>query len=389
MSVRKIVLSGGGTGGHIYPAVAVAEELRRRLGDDGVRILFVGALGQMEMEKVPALGYDIEGLPMAGLWRRFDLRNLLLPFKVARSVAMARRILREFGADAAVGFGGYASAPVLRAAQAMGIPTVVQEQNSVAGLTNRVVGRRARAVCVAYDGMERYFPAERIVRTGNPLRGNFSSPPSREDARRAMDLRTDMPVLLVVGGSLGCRTFNDMMMRHGADIAARGEMQVVWQTGKRYESETAAFMETLGGAGVGAGAGAAGAADTNDAAAGVIQRHTFIERMDLAYAAADLVMARSGAGTVSELALLGKPVLFVPSPSVAEDHQTRNAMALVERGAAEICTDADALERALPMAARLLSDSERLAHLGANIRTLGTPDAAQRIVDTILTQLDD
>jgi UDP-N-acetylglucosamine--N-acetylmuramyl-(pentapeptide) pyrophosphoryl-undecaprenol N-acetylglucosamine transferase len=363
--MKKIILSGGGSGGHIYPAVAVAEALQKRLGDD-VQLLFVGAVGKMEMEKIPALGYEIKGLPVAGLQRRLDWRNLLVPFKAIKSVRLARRVIRYFGADVVVGFGGYASAPVLRAAQGMGIPTVIQEQNSYAGLTNKVLGRGARAVCVAYDGMERFFPADRIVMTGNPLRGNFAELPAREEALSHFDFTAAKPVLMVVGGSLGCRTFNEMMKRAVSERKL-GEVQVIWQTGKFYEAEMDAFMK--------------------DKSSDGVWRGAFINRMDLAYAAADLVISRSGANTVSELSLLGKPTLFVPSPGVAEDHQTKNAMALVSRDAAEICPDDEAVERAIPAALGLLHNPARLAELSENIKKLGTPDAADRIVDVILKQL--
>ncbi len=360
----KIILSGGGTGGHIYPAVAVAEALQRRLGSDA-ELLFVGARGKMEMEKIPALGYDIVGLPVAGLQRRLDWRNLLVPFKAANSLHLARKVIKDFGADVVVGFGGYASAPVLRAAQSIGIPTVIQEQNSYAGLTNKMLARRSRAVCVAYDGMERFFPAGIITVTGNPLRGNFADGPSRADALAHFGLTTDRPVLLVVGGSLGCRTFNEMMKRAVADNSL-GRVQVIWQTGNIYADEMEAFM--------------------NNRPSDGIWRGAFIDRMDMAYAAADLVISRSGANTVSELCLLGKPALFIPSPMVAEDHQTKNAMALVERGAAKICSDAEAIDRAIPQALMLLSEPTGLAELAANIKKSGISDSADRIVDIILAQ---
>jgi UDP-N-acetylglucosamine--N-acetylmuramyl-(pentapeptide) pyrophosphoryl-undecaprenol N-acetylglucosamine transferase len=362
----KVILSGGGTGGHIYPAVAVAEALARRLGDD-VEVLFVGAEGKMEQEKIPALGYDIRCLPVVGLRRSLDVRNLMVPFKAVRSVRLARRVIREFGADVVAGFGGYASAPVLRAAQSMGIPTVIQEQNSYAGLTNKLLGRRANKICVAYEGMERFFPAERIVMTGNPLRGNFANQPSRDEALAHFGLNADNPVLLVVGGSLGCRTFNDMMKRWVEHIVTETNVQVIWQTGKYYASEIDAFMA--------------------DKSADGIWRGAFIDRMNLAYAAADLVISRSGAITVSELCLLGKAVMFVPSPNVAEDHQTKNAMALVEKDAAEICPDSEAIERAIPTALQLVYDTDRLATLSANIKKLGIPDSADRVAEIIVRQL--
>ncbi len=365
----RIILSGGGTGGHIYPAVAVAEALGRRLAG-GVELLFVGASGRMEMEKIPALGYRIVGLPVAGIQRRMDprtmLRNMLVPFKAAQSLRLARRVIRDFGADVVVGFGGYASAPVLRAAQAMGVPTVIQEQNSYAGLTNRLLGRRARAVCVAYDGMERFFPAERIVKTGNPLRGNFAEQPSRGEALEHFGLKPGRPTLLVVGGSLGCRTFNEMMKRAVADGTLEN-IQVIWQTGKYYAPELDNYELQI----------------TNYDKEH-IWRGAFIDRMDLAYAAADLVVSRSGAGTVSELSLLGKPTLFVPSPAVAEDHQTKNAMALVTQGAAAICTDAEAIERAIPQALELLADPAKLAALSKNIKKLGIPNSADQVAEIVI-----
>lgn len=363
--MKRIILSGGGTGGHIYPAVAVAEALKRRLADD-VTLLFVGAKGKMEMEKIPALGYDITGLPTAGLHRKLDIRNLTLPFKVARSVRLARRVIRDFGADVVVGFGGYASGPVLKMAQKMGIPTVIQEQNSYAGLTNKLLGKGARRICVAYDGMERFFPADRIVVTGNPLRGNFSKQPSKAEALKYFGFSADRPVIMVVGGSLGSRTFNDMMKRHVESIVSETEVQVIWQTGKYYEAEIDEFM---------AGKPADG-----------IWRGAFIDRMDYAYAAADLVVSRSGAITVSELCLLGKAVMFVPSPNVAEDHQTKNAMALVEKDAAEMCPDGEAVERAIPTALQLVYDRERLVELAANIRSLGITDSADRVAKIVLEQ---
>jgi UDP-N-acetylglucosamine--N-acetylmuramyl-(pentapeptide) pyrophosphoryl-undecaprenol N-acetylglucosamine transferase len=461
----RVILSGGGTGGHIYPAVAVAEALRRRLGE-GVELLFVGALGKMEMEKVPALGYRIEGLPVAGLQRRLDWRNLLVPLKAWRSLRMARRVVRDFGADVVVGFGGYASAPVLRAAQSMGVPTVIQEQNSYAGLTNKMLAKKARAVCVAYEGMERFFPADRIVLTGNPLRGAFSArekslpsaladkdqrlsslcekkipmnslpsaladgcapahttpgfSPTKAEALEYFGFTPDRPVLLVVGGSLGCRTFNEMMKRHAAEIVRDGTVQVIWQTGKFYAAEMDAFMAGLprsarnDGATPTTGSLPSALADKDQRLSSLcekkipmnslpsaladgsaeaptpgfsptnIWRGAFIDRMDLAYAAADLVISRSGAGTVSELSLLGKPVLFVPSPGVAEDHQTKNAMALVARDAAGICPDGEAVERAFAQAMELLGDPAKLAALSANIRPFGIADSAERVADMII-----
>lgn len=362
--MKRVILSGGGTGGHIYPAVAVAEALRRKWGDK-VELLFVGAEGKMEMEKIPALGYDIAGLPIAGLQRRWDVKNLLVPWKVLRSVSMARRVIRDFSADVAVGFGGYASAPVLWAAQRMGVPTVIQEQNSYAGVTNKILARGARRICVAYEGMERFFPADRIVMTGNPLRGTFAAA-AKEKSAEALEfygLRADLPVVLVVGGSLGTRSLNEMMKGWIARSEGDAPVQVLWQTGKYYEAEMRAFLA--------------------EHPAANVRQMAFIERMDLAYDAADLVVSRSGACTVSELCLVGKPTIFVPSPNVAEDHQTRNAEALVDKNAAVMVRDAEAVKCGMDRATELLADKARLAELARNISALGIRDAADRVVRQI------
>lgn len=363
----KIILSGGGTGGHIYPAVAVAEALKRRLGD-GVDVLFVGAEGRMEMEKIPALGYDIVGLPVAGLQRRPTVENLALPFKIGRSLIKARKVIKDFKADAVVGFGGYASGPVLWAAQLMGIPTLIQEQNSYAGLTNRFLARRARRICVAWEGMEKFFPQERIVLTGNPLRGSFSGHVTaavRKEALRFFGLEEGKPTLLVVGGSLGTRTLNEMMKRQVDRIGKEKKMQVIWQTGAIYEPMINLFMQSRRAVGIWRGA--------------------FIGRMDLAYAAADVVVARAGASTISELCQVGKPVVFVPSPNVAEDHQTSNARALEQQGAALMVPDATAVAEVMPLVEELLGDEKRRATLSKNIRALATPDAADKIVTEVLS----
>ncbi|MCD7970712.1 MAG: undecaprenyldiphospho-muramoylpentapeptide beta-N-acetylglucosaminyltransferase [Alistipes sp.] len=363
----RVILSGGGTGGHIYPAVAVAEALGRRLGD-GVELLFVGARGRMEMEKVPALGYRIEGLPVAGLQRKLSMANLKLPFKVAGSIRQARRIIREFGADIVVGFGGYASGPVLWAAQRMGIPTIIQEQNSHAGITNKLLAKRARHICVAYDGMERYFPAGKITITGNPLRGSFGAEPvSRADAAAHFGLDPARPIILVTGGSLGTRTLNEMMKTNISSFAGPDAPQAIWQTGNYYHTEMAAFM------------------DSHDASN--LWLGAFIDCMDMAYAAADVVISRSGACTVSELCLVAKPVIFVPSPNVAEDHQTKNARALAARDAAILIPDALAARDAIPAALALASDPARKRSLARNIASLATPSAADNITSLILKTL--
>ena len=367
MDKLKVILSGGGTGGHIYPAVAVAEALKRRLGD-GVELLFVGAEGKMEMEKVPALGYRIEGLPVVGLQRRLTLRNLQVPFKVAESLRKARRVIREFGADVVVGFGGYASAPVLWSAQRMGIPTLIQEQNSYAGVTNKILASRAKRICVAYEGMERFFPKDRIVMTGNPLRGRLleQHDPAvlKAEGLTYFGLTADNPFVLVVGGSLGTRTLNNMMKANVDRITSEGKVQVIWQTGKFYEREMTELMQSRSSEGIWRGA--------------------FIDRMDLAYAVADVVVGRSGAGTVSELCLVGKPAIFVPSPNVAEDHQTKNAMALVRKDAALLVPDSEAVTALFPVVDQLLADPVRMQRMAANIKALGIADSADRIVDELL-----
>lgn len=362
--MKRIILSGGGTGGHIYPAVAVAEALKRKWGED-VELLFVGAEGKMEMEKVPALGYRIVGVPILGLQRRFTWKNLTVPFRVVSSVRKARRAIRDFKADAVVGFGGYASAPVLWAAQRLGVPTIIQEQNSFAGLTNKILAKRAGRICVAYDGMERFFPADKIVMTGNPLRGRFSAEGvDRKEALAHFGFDESRPVVLVVGGSLGTRTLNEMMKRWIASLdSADAPVQVIWQTGKYYEREMREFADAHPTRGIWQGA--------------------FIERMDFAYEAADVVISRSGACTVSELCLVAKPTIFVPSPNVAEDHQTKNAMALVEKSAAQMVRDTEAVDKAMTAALELAGDKERRERLSANIASLAIADSAERIVAEI------
>ena len=363
--MKRVILSGGGTGGHIYPAVAVAEALKRK-HKDKVEILFVGAEGKMEMEKIPQLGYEIVGLPVAGLQRRLDLKNLLVPFKVMGSAMRARKVIRDFSADIAVGFGGYASAPVLWAAQRMGVPTIIQEQNSYAGLTNKMLSRSAKRICVAYDDMERFFAADKIIKTGNPLRGTFS--PSKSKSSEALayyGLREDLPTLLVVGGSLGTRTLNEMMKRWVLSLEGQpSPIQVIWQTGKYYEKEMRSFFE--------------------EHKVENIWQGAFIERMDYAYEVADAVVSRSGACTVSELCLVGKPTIFVPSPNVAEDHQTKNALALVNKDAALYVKDAHAAQELVPLALSTITDEKKLNQLRTNILTLAYHNSAEIIADEVI-----
>lgn len=362
--MKRIILSGGGTGGHIYPAVSVAEALKRRFGDD-VEILFVGAEGKMEMQTIPRLGYRIVGLPIAGLQRKLTLRNLALPMQVLRSLRRARAVIREFRPDIVAGFGGYASAPIVWMAQRMGIPTVIQEQNSYAGLVNKIVGGGAKSVCVAYDGMERFFNAGKIVMTGNPLRGSFSKDSiDREEALKYYGFDGSLPVMLVVGGSLGTRTLNNMMKSWVMTLGGKAPVQVIWQTGRYYEAEMKQFL---------------GHYPTEN-----IWQGAFIDRMDYAYEIADVVVSRSGACTVSELCLAGKPTLFVPSPNVAEDHQTKNAQALVNKKAARMVADADAVDCGISTALRMIADKDELTMLSKNISRLAVPDAADRVADEIV-----
>ena len=369
--MKRVILSGGGTGGHIYPAVAVAEALKRKFGEE-VEILFVGAEGKMEMEKIPALGYRIEGLPVVGLQRQLNaaniINNLKAPFKVIESMRRAKNIIRKFGADIVVGFGGYASAPVLRAAQSLGVPTIIQEQNSYAGLTNKFLAKRAKRICVAYDKMDRFFPADKIVMTGNPLRGRFSADQSnKREALAYYGFNDSMPVIMCVGGSLGTRTLNEMMKKWVLTLNGEAPVQVIWQTGKYYEREMQAFLKEH---------------PTKN-----IWQGAFIDRMDYAYAASDVAISRSGACTVSELCLVAKPTVFVPSPNVSEDHQTKNAMALVEKGAAAIEPDSEAVDKAMAVALELVANNQELESLRENIAKLAISDAADRVVNEIEKEL--
>ena len=362
--MKRVIVSGGGTGGHIYPAVAVAEALRRRFGEE-VEILFVGAEGKMEMEKVPALGYRIVGLPVAGLQRRFDLKNLAVPFKVLKSIRKARRTIRDFGADVVVGFGGYASGPVLWAAQRMGIPTVIQEQNSYAGVTNKILAKGARRICTAYEGMERFFPADKILVTGNPVRQNIlNCTLTPQQARQKFGLDPDRRTILVVGGSLGARTVNNCIAAALDTIKADSEVQLIWQTGKIYDEQARATMQ--------------------EKQPGNVVQQAFVSNMDEAYRAADLVVSRAGASSISELQLLGKASLLVPSPNVAEDHQTKNAMALVDHGAAVMVRDAEAADKLMPEALALVKDNAKLQKLSANISKMALRNAVGDIVDRVM-----
>jgi UDP-N-acetylglucosamine--N-acetylmuramyl-(pentapeptide) pyrophosphoryl-undecaprenol N-acetylglucosamine transferase len=365
MKKTKVIVSGGGTGGHIFPAVSIANELKERLPE--VDILFVGALGKMEMERVPAAGYRIVGLPVMGFPRKPSFRMFTFFWKLLQSMRLANKIIDDFKPDVAVGVGGFASGPILKAAVRKGVPAVLQEQNSYAGVTNKLLASKVNKICVAYPKMERYFPAEKIVLTGNPIRRNLiDAVVNKGEALEYFKLNAEKPVVLLVGGSLGARTLNESVIA-GLELIRQSDVQVIWQTGSYYYKE---MQERLG-----------------KNAPGNLLPVEFVSRMDLAYAVADVVISRAGAGTISELCLLGKPSVLVPSPNVAEDHQTKNAMALVDNQAALLIKDADSKAELLKETFKLLADKPRLKSLSENIRKLGRPDAAKEIVDVILEVL--
>ena len=359
----RIIISGGGTGGHIFPAVSIANAIRAKHPD--AEILFVGALGRMEMQRVPAAGYEIVGLPICGFDRKNMLKNVSVLFKIWKSQRMAKSIIRKFRPMAAVGVGGYASGPTLNECAKHGIPCLIQEQNSYAGVTNKLLAKKVQRICVAYDGMERFFPADKIMKTGNPVRqALLDTKASREEAVASFGLDPGKKTVLIVGGSLGARTMNESVMQHLDEIKASG-VQFIWQTGKYYN---ASINERL-----------KGRTDL-----GMLKVTDFIGDMGAAYKAADLVISRAGARIISEFWLIGKPVILVPSPNVAEDHQTKNAMALVDKDAALYVKDADAPAEVISLAIKTVKDDARLAALEANIRKLGLPDSADVIADEVV-----
>ena len=363
MNNHRFIISGGGTGGHILPALSIADGLRQRLPD--AEILFVGALGKMEMEKVPAAGFQIVGLPVAGFHRGEIWRNLMFLPKLLASLWKARSVVKNFKPDCVIGVGGYASGPVLKVATQMGIPTLLQEQNSYAGVTNKLLGKKASKICVAYPSMERFFPKEKIVFTGNPIRKGLEGiAEKREEAIRYFGLESGKPVILVIGGSLGARSLNNGI-RAKLDLIRQSGVQFLWQTGKFYYKDLKSEME-------------------NHPAANV-HLLEFIQRMDLAFAAADLVISRAGAGTISELCVLGMPSILVPSPNVSEDHQTANARALADRGAALLISDAEVGNKLVEDALRLVKDKQQLSSLSKKINEMGTPNATRDIVDVIIS----
>lgn len=359
--ISKAIISGGGTGGHIFPAIAIADEIKRR--NPNAQILFVGAIGKMEMEKVPAAGYEIKGLPIAGFQRKFTLSNFALPFKIIGSMLKARKIVKQFKPEVVVGVGGYASGPTLKAATMIGVPSMVQEQNSFPGKTNKILSKSVQKICVAYDGLERFFPKEKIVITGNPTRRDMVQIEGKEAEGYAFyDFDASKKTVLIIGGSLGARTLNESVVANLQQLKDSG-IQVLWQCGKLYHEK---LENELAGTDL-----------------GCIKMVQFITRMDLAYAISDVVISRAGAISVSELCLVKKPAILIPSPNVAEDHQTKNAMALVEKDAAILVKDVEAKEKMVSEVLTLLMNDQKCESLRKNIAALGKPLATESIVDEL------
>jgi UDP-N-acetylglucosamine--N-acetylmuramyl-(pentapeptide) pyrophosphoryl-undecaprenol N-acetylglucosamine transferase len=375
--IKRAIVSGGGTGGHIFPAVAIADEIKRR--NPNAEILFVGATGKMEMEKVPAAGYEIVGLEIVGLKRKLALSNFLLPFKIIKSVMKARGIVKKFNPEIVVGVGGFASGPTLKAASMLKYPTALQEQNAFAGKTNKLLAKKAKVICVAYEGLESVFPKEAIVMTGNPTRKNMVDIKGKEsEGYEFYGFDPNKKTILIIGGSLGARTLNESVVAH-LDLLKESGVQVLWQCGKLYYdklnselSQSRSSSRSSSGAEMGA-----------ELTLGSIKMVQFITRMDLAYAIADVVISRAGASSVSELCIVEKPSVLVPSPNVAEDHQTKNAMALVSKDAAILVKDIDAKEQLIPDVLALIEDRDRCQELVKNIAALAKPEATASIVDEL------
>lgn len=360
----KIIISGGGTGGHIFPAISIANAIKQKVPE--AEILFVGAEGRMEMQRVPAAGYEIKGLPICGFDRKNLLKNISVLFKIWKSQRMAKKIIKDFKPMAAVGVGGYASGPTLNQCAAMGIPCLIQEQNSYAGVTNKLLAKKAEKICVAYEGMERFFPADKIILTGNPVRqAILDTKLTREEAIKQFGLDPSKKTILFVGGSLGARTINESILRH-LDLLENGDVQVIWQTGKYYSAQIAEELKKA------------------NKEYPMLKVTDFISDMGAAYKAADLVISRSGASSISEFCLIGKPVILVPSPNVAEDHQTKNTMALVNKDAALYVKDAEAPDTLLQLAINTVKDAARLSSLSENIKKLGLKDSADIIADEVI-----
>lgn len=363
----RVIVSGGGTGGHIFPAISIANEIKLRFPD--AHILFVGAEGRMEMEKVPAAGYEIIGLPVSGFDRRHLLRNFAVLYRLVKSIIKARRIVRTFRPDVAIGVGGYASGPTLWAACHAGVPTLIQEQNGYAGVTNKMLASHVDVICVAYEGMQRFFPADKIVMTGNPVRQDLCNDAvTRDEAAAHFHLDASRKIILVIGGSLGARTINESVAAALPALREAG-VQLIWQTGKAYAERARETLAAFGSEG--------------------ICCVPFISRMDMAYKAADLVVSRAGAGSISELCLLGKPAILVPSPNVAEDHQTKNALALSSRGAALLVEDAQACAELFGKALALVADAQALHGMSQAAAAMAQHNSASRIVDEMCRIIND
>lgn len=363
MDKLRIIVSGGGTGGHIFPAVSIANELKGQL-QDSVEILFVGALGRMEMERVPKEGYEIVGLPVQGFIRKPTFKNFVVLWNLGKSLQMAKKVVKDFKPHAVVGVGGYASGPLARVAAKQGVPIVLQEQNSYAGVTNKLLSKLAAKICVAYEGMERFFPADKIIITGNPVRQNIvESDIKKPEAKAFFNLKANAKVILSVGGSLGARTINQSIEARLPEIA-QSKVQLIWQTGKHFKDQAEEAVK------------AAGASN--------VYVTDFISRMDMAYTAANLVISRAGASTISELCLIAKPTILVPSPNVAEDHQTKNAQALEKNGAAVMVRDSEAKATLIDKALELVDDADALKSLEANIKKMALPNSAKMIAEEVL-----
>ncbi len=359
MKANKFIISGGGTGGHIFPAIAIADQLRVQYPN--CEILFVGANGKMEMEKVPAAGYNIEGLDIAGFQRSLSPKNLSFPIKLYKSVSRAKKLVKQFQPDVAIGVGGYASGPTLYAAEKAGVPCVLQEQNSFPGITNRLLAKKAASICVAYNDMERFFQQDKITLTGNPVRSAILQTTDRAEAAKHFGLNPEKPILLSVGGSLGARSINDALA-NGKQKIAESDVQVIWQTGKWYWENQSENLKDL----------------PNN-----LHAHQFIKEMNLALSAADLVISRAGALSITELQVTGKPCILVPSPYVAEDHQTKNAMALVKEDAAIMVTEGETQMKLVDIALNTLKNKEKLNALSAAISKMAKPNATKDIVAQI------
>lgn len=358
----RIIISGGGTGGHIFPAVSIANAIKAKRPD--AKILFVGAKGRMEMQRVPAAGYEIKGLPICGFDRKHLLKNFAVLFRIWKSQRMAKKIIKDFKPMAAVGVGGYASGPTLNVCASKGIPCLIQEQNSYAGVTNKLLAKKAQKICVAYEGMERFFPADKIIMTGNPVRQNvLSTTLTKEEAREQFGLDPEKKTILLVGGSLGARTINESVLQN-LDIIEKSGVQFIWQTGKYYHESIVNQLK--------------------DKDFPMLKVTDFISDMGAAYQAADLVISRAGASSISEFCLIGKPVILVPSPNVAEDHQTKNAMALVNKDAAIYVKDADAPAVLIKKAVGIVENAQKLASMSENIKKLGLKNSADVIADEVI-----